>query len=265
MRGWILAGFLNILAGLFAYMTGQTNLFGANVIRFGIRLQGFFKDPNVLGPFLVPPAAYFMKLYLENDDKKLLNTIGFFFLSFGVLITFSRAAWLNYATTVLLIFITLSKNLKRTLQVLLILTLSLVIILLFFNLTSNVDILGYNIKDLFFSRLGLQSYDQERFSSQSQFDDILSSTSILFGAGPGNYEYFSGMATHSLFARYLGERGFVGFILFVFFLCTVFYKIAKSPYKTFLIPVLIGQLVNAIFVDTRHWRHLWLLFSLAFV
>ena len=264
MKAWILAGSLNILAGLFGYVTGGKNFLGTNIF-FGVRLKGFFKDPNVLGPFLVPPAAYFMKLYIEKDSRKLLNIIGFLFFSLGVLLSFSRAAWLNYATTFFLLFIALSRSLKEIFRVLLVIMISVSLLFIFLNLQVSTDIFGFNILEVMFSRLGLQSYDEGRFYAQSQFANILSSTSVIFGTGPGNYEFFAGMATHSLFARYIGERGFFGLILFIFFFYVIFYKSARSSYRTFLIPVIIGQLVNSIFIDTLHWRHLWLLFSLVFM
>ena len=263
MRAWFLAGSINILAGLFVMATGMK--FPISIIRFGIRLQGFFKDPNVLGPFLVPVAFYFLNTFFEKKEKQIFYLLVFIFLSFGVFITFSRAAWLNYLITLLLcLFYTMYvRNVKKRVALFVIIMVFLLFSLLFFS--SRIQILGYNLYEFIKIRAQFQQYDEERFETQLMFLDILSLTSVIFGAGPGNYENFSGMSTHSLYLRYIAERGIVGFITFCVFFSLVFKKALKSHFKRFLIPSLIGQMVNSLFIDSLHWRHLWILFALSFL
>jgi len=263
MRAWFLAGSINILAGLFVMATGME--FPISIIRFGIRLQGFFKDPNVLGPFLVPVAFYFLNTFFEKKEKQIFYLLVFIFLSFGVFITFSRAAWLNYLITLLLcLFYTMYvRNVKKRVALFVIIMVFLLFSLLFFS--SRIQILGYNLYEFIKIRAQFQQYDEERFETQLMFLDILSLTSVIFGAGPGNYENFSGMSTHSLYLRYIAERGIVGFITFCVFFSLVFKKALKSHFKRFLIPSLIGQMVNSLFIDSLHWRHLWILFALSFL
>ncbi|HEY8541003.1 MAG TPA: hypothetical protein VIL29_01360, partial [Pseudothermotoga sp.] len=196
MKVWALAGSINILAGFIVYLTGSS-LLPVNIIRFGIRLQGFFKDPNVLGPFLVPIAVYSLKGFLEGGKNKIIKLFIFLFFSLGVVLTFSRAAWLNYAMTLLFyLFYAISdrKTFKRSIVFMILITLFFVS---FLYLSSYIYIFNTNLGDFLLARSRLQSYDEARFETQSMFFDILSSTSILFGTGPGNYESFAGMATHS--------------------------------------------------------------------
>uniref|UniRef100_A0A7V4KFL6 Uncharacterized protein n=1 Tax=Fervidobacterium pennivorans TaxID=93466 RepID=A0A7V4KFL6_FERPE len=91
-----------------------------------------------------------------------------------------------------------------------------------------MSLLGISLKDFILARLGLQSYDVGRFEAQRKFVHILSSANAFFGIGPGNYELYSRMATHSLYARYIGERGLFGFSLFVMFWVIVLKKLLKS-------------------------------------
>jgi hypothetical protein len=102
MIPWSLAGAVNIIAGGFGYLTGRVNLFGSEILKYG-RLTGFFKDPNVLGPFLIPVSAYFLMQFLKARRNELLNFAFFLFFSFAILLTFSRAAWLNYVVATILL------------------------------------------------------------------------------------------------------------------------------------------------------------------
>jgi len=265
MRFWAFAGMINILVGIFCYMTGIGTILGANVLYGAIRLKGFFKDPNVLGPFLVPIVIYFLALFLRKRKKNLVDFVAFIFFSVGVLLTFSRAAWLNYLTAVLTLVFLMSTKRGTRLRIFVFVVMAPILFLLFWFAADQVNLPGTNLKDFFLARLGLQSYDMSRFEAQKKFTDILLNTSIFFGTGPGNYERFAGMATHSLFARYISERGMFGFLSFLVFLIIVGCKTTKSEYKDFLIPVLMGQLVNSFFIDSLHWRHLWILLFLPFL
>lgn len=264
MLSWALAGLINILAGIVSISKGG-KLFGADILVYGLRLKGFFKDPNVLGPFLVPPAVFFLYKTVKAKTKVLRSFLTFIVLSFGVVFTFSRAAWLNYSISIFGLILTKlfkPKELKRLILVILIIV---VIALFFWKLSYSIELLGFNLQTFFIGRTGLKSYDQDRFAAQMEFIDIISSTSLLFGAGPGNYEIFAGMSTHSLYLRYIGERGLIGFTLFSIFFLVLFVRSAKSRLFDLLFPFIIGQLVNSLFVDSLHWRHLWILLSLVFI
>lgn len=266
MISWSWAGAINILAGIFCYLTGRRTLLNANVVRFGIRLTGFFKDPNVLGPFLIPVSVYFLMQFLKDRGNKFANLTLFSFFSFGVLLSFSRAAWLDYAVSMFFLIIMRLQKRKMFLKILGITAILIIAFSVFWFLADKINFFGITLKDFFLSRLGLQSYDIGRFEAQHQFIEILSSTSALFGIGPGNYEIYSaGFATHSLYARYIGERGLFGFSLFVVFWIFVLKKTIASRNKDFLLPVLFGQLANSFFIDSLHWRHLWLIIALVFL
>jgi O-antigen ligase len=265
MIPWSLAGAVNIIVGGFGYLTGRTMFYGAWILKYG-RLTGFFKDPNVLGPFLVPVSAYFLMRFLKGRGNEFLNLAFFLFFSFGVLLTFSRAAWLNYAVTIVLLVGTAFLNRGTCLKALGFFVIAALIFFVFwYYFADKVNLLGVSIKDFVLSRLGLQSYDVGRFEAQRKFVDILSSTNAFFGIGPGNYELYSRIATHSLYARYIGERGLFGVSLFVLFWALVLREVFNPRDKNFILPVLLGQLVNSVFIDSLHWRHLWLLITLAFL
>ncbi len=63
----------------------------------------------------------------------------------------------------------------------------------------------------------------------------------------------------------LGEKGIFGFFLLVVILLVSlknFWKIRKS--YAFLFTGFMGTLINSLFIDSWHWRHLWILFAIGF-
>lgn len=265
MRYWALAGAINLFFGFYALASGRTMILGTNVIRYGIRFTGFFKDPNVLGPFLVPVAVHYLIGWF-GEKKSYPKFIYFLFFSLGTLLTFSRAAWLNYVVAITVVLAMKLSSRRTVIRSVWFLILSLLLFWIFWTVSDSVYVLGFNLKDFFSGRMRLQTYDIERFEAQRKFDEIMTShgmLSILFGVGPGNYETFAGMSTHSLFARYLGERGIFGFCLFAVFIAMIWQRVVRSKNREFLIPVLLGQFANSLFIDSLHWRHLWLLFAIS--
>jgi len=183
----------------------------------------------------------------------------------GVVMTFSRAAWLNifFAIFILLLLNVRKVNIKKYFRM--ISFVFLIMLLLALLIISDVEIFGYRLGDFFLNRLGLQSYDQDRFEAQKAFFKGIE-RAPFFGIGPGNYSLLSqGYATHSLYLRMFGEKGIFGFfLLLVIILVSLknFWKIRKS--YAFLFTGFMGTLINSLFIDSWHWRHLWILFAIGF-
>ena len=80
---------------------------GHDLLVFGPRAKGLFKDPNVLGPFLVPTALMLLE---ETVSPRLLRArlptklVGLSILTIGILFAFSRAAWLNFVIGAFVMF-----------------------------------------------------------------------------------------------------------------------------------------------------------------
>jgi hypothetical protein len=79
-----LIGYFNVVPGLTDILT-----------EFG-RARGTFKDPNVLGAFLVPALLYAFNVVLTARlPRASLWAVVMTILLFGTLLSFSRGAWLN--------------------------------------------------------------------------------------------------------------------------------------------------------------------------
>jgi O-antigen ligase len=121
-------------------------------------------------------------------------------------------------------------------------------------------------------RARLQTYDEERFAGQESALELVASHP--FGIGPGQYEDVVGIAAHSTYIRALGEQGVLGLITVVtLFIVTLLMAarnavLGRGTYgigSAALFAAWCGILANSAFVDTLHWRHLWLLAALIWI
>ena len=116
----------------------------------------------------------------------------------------------------------------------------------------------------FQERSHLQQYDQQRFANQH--NALADMTHHVFGYGPGQVEVILPIATHSYFARAAFEQGLLGvaaltMVLVGTALCA-FALVRRTTNvngvgTAALLGAWLGQSVNSLFIDTVHWRHLW--------
>src|SRR5580704_10743647 len=77
------------IAGYFNLMPG-----GHDLLTLYERARGTFKDPNVLGAFLILPALFALQSVVSDPfGKSFRNTIAFGIMALAILLAFSRAAW----------------------------------------------------------------------------------------------------------------------------------------------------------------------------
>jgi len=231
------------------------------------RAEGLFKDPNVFGPFLVPPALILLeeilmpRLFSWRRSTKLLC---FLILAVGVLFSYSRAAWLNLVVGLAVMVVVFSfrrgagRAAARAVALILVACVS-------------VGVVVWSTGSLSFleQRARVQSYDNSRFGAQSE--SIRWAERHPFGIGPGQFERYAHISAHSMYARALAEEGIPGFLaLLVLMLATLYWAgenaiLGRDTYgigSAALLGAWVGALANGFFVDTLHWRHLWLLAAL---
>ena len=118
-------------------------------------------------------------------------------------------------------------------------------------------------------RAKVQSYDNGRFGAQSE--SIKWAERHPFGIGPGQFERYAHISAHSMYARALAEEGFPGLVaLLVLLLATLAWAgrnavLGRDTYgigSAALLGAWCGILANSAFVDTLHWRHLWVVAAL---
>jgi O-antigen ligase len=240
---------------------------GASAFVDGPRAQGLFKDPNVFGPFLVPAVLILMEetvaprlLRFRLSTKLLLLSV----LTVGVVFSFSRAAWLNLAVGMLVLLVVLALRRGGGRRAMTMLVVSLVAGAALFGVVAATSSASFLTE-----RAGLQDYDVQRFGTQATGLEIAASHPL--GIGPGQFEAVSELSAHSTYVRALAEEGVPGALLvFTLMLLTLGFAarnvaLGVDTYgigSAALLAAWCGLLVNSSFVDTLHWRHLWLVAAL---
>jgi UDP-N-acetylmuramyl pentapeptide phosphotransferase/UDP-N-acetylglucosamine-1-phosphate transferase/O-antigen ligase len=233
------------------------------------RPKAFFKDPNVLGPYLVPAVLAF--LYRATHGRALgrLFYIGCALLcALGVIATASRGAWVNLALAVAVY--TLLGRTRTAVLVMVVATASLVLALV--GAAGTMSTSAPDLLELFAGRTQLQAYDADRFLKAREAFAL--GLRYPLGVGPGDITYYTGwggMAPHNTYARIWAENGPVALILFMLIVGTACVCALRAWLRSsggaagavaIALALLMGVLVNAAVVDALHWRHFWVLVGL---
>ena len=232
-----------------------------------LRLRGFFKDPNVFGPFCVFVALLVVSELLEPrllKARRPLKLVLLVMLALGALFAYSRAAWLNaaVATVVMMAAYGLRRGGGRKAAAI------LVTVVVLAGLGS-VTLAATGSEGFLGQRAHRQSYDVRRFAAQRKGFELVQSYPL--GIGPGQFEHTVGVAAHSTYVRALAEQGFLGlFVVLSVLLATLGLAarnlvLGRDTFGIGSVPLLAGWcglLANGAFVDTIHWRHFWLVAGL---
>ena len=233
----------------------------------GERGMGLFKDPNVYGPFLVPAALILLEETLRPNllgRGRLLKLLGFLVLVLGVVFSYSRAAALNLAVGVAVMLVVLAVRRgagKRAFA-------------LFVVVLAVVSAVGWAVVatgslQFLEQRARFQTYDTQRFGAQRTGIELAEQHPI--GIGPGQFEVLSPVSAHSTYIRALAEEGVLGAAVLLALMFGVLVLATRNAIggratygigSTALLAAWCGALANSVFVDTLHWRHLWLIAGL---
>lgn len=268
MQAYVVIAVISALIGVLAYLH---LLPGAEqFLRYG-RAKGMFKDPNVFGPFLIPPAIFLLRDIFFQRQKRVLNSTAFLVIMVGVFISFSRAAWGNFAASAMLVFLLcfwLEAGGREKIRMLIFaLVGSLLVVLVFAGLLSVPA-----VSSLFEVRASVaQDYDTGetgRFGRQGYAFDL--ALNHPWGLGPTEFPNLRiNEQPHNTYATVIQAYGWGGgacyYMLVLFTLWRGFSGLLDPSKRALLIPVLavfIPLVVQSGLIDTDHWRHYFLIVGL---
>jgi hypothetical protein len=185
------------------------------------RATGTFLNPNSLGVFLLFPLVM---LGEELKKRKTAIHAGLFILLLcGVLVTFSRGAYILAILGLVLIYLCDKHDVYFTVNVVALMVIFFVVYEVF--LADYVEVVKY-----MFSRGESHSLDRESRYSFWVMSLKLMNISPIWGLGYGNVGYilehaFLGFDPHSSYLRLLLDHGIVGLSLFMAFLTSVLKKL----------------------------------------
>jgi hypothetical protein len=265
--GYIVAGVIAAVLGILGYfdVAGTGDYF---TLYDNSRAMGPFKDPNVYGPFLVPPIVWLCQDLILRQARPFVAAVKLAVLLFGLLLSFSRGAIIDFiASGALLLGLTFltatsARQRARTVAIAAIL-IALVGVLVAAALSVP------EIRDFALERSSLsEDYDS---GAQGRFGNQLRSIPMLlelpFGFGPLRFGHIFPQDPHEVFISAFASFGWLGGLAFLAFIAATLYfgwrlSFRRSPLQPQVVALwsaLLPQLLQGVQIDTGHWRHLFLM------
>lgn len=267
-RGLIVGALIASLAGIAGYF----HLVGYDLFTLYSRARGTFKDPNVLGAYLILPALFLLQNVVTRPfSKSFGSVVGLAILSLAVLLAFSRASWGQLvacsALMLILMYITTPSQPQRTRIVAVAIAAAVCAALLLVALLSFDSIGG-----LFKERASFhQSYDSGRFGRFGRHAlGFQMALELPFGIGPLQFTKFFPEDTHNSFLNAFMSGGWIAGICFpalVFITVIMGFKLifVRVPWqRTYLaiFAAFFGTVCEAAIIDVDHWRHFWMMLGI---
>jgi hypothetical protein len=252
-----LAGYFNLVPG------------GHDLLTLYERARGTFKDPNVLGAFLILPALFALQSVVSDKfGKSLRNTIAFGVMSLAILLAFSRAAWGGLILTsifMLTLMVLTSRSQAQRSRIVVIALIAVVLAAALVAVLLSFD----SISDMFKQRASFeQSYDAGRFGRFGRY--ILGADMALdlpFGIGPLQFHNYFPEDTHNSYLNAFMSGGWISGIcypalVFVTALTGFRYVFVPAPWQRTYLAIFsayLGTVGESFIIDTDHWRHFWMM------
>ena len=268
MLGWTWGAALTTLLALLAFFR-ILPLY--ELLVPGGRMHGFFKDANVLGAYLVAPAVWSTAQLLSLErGQRLWWSVALVICSAGILLTFSRGAWISLALAMFAFFVLRLIGYGSTrsrVMTLLMVPVALVLLAIALDRLANVDA----IQEMLTRRFGVQDYDVDRFATQREALEVAAREPI--GIGPGQSEVTFTRAAHNAYVRGFVENGYVGGLALIALMFSGLVNAlwvalsSRDPRRQMAMAVVASSLaavcVESVVIDTVHWRHMWVLMGMA--
>ncbi|HUI14610.1 MAG TPA: O-antigen ligase family protein [Xanthobacteraceae bacterium] len=259
-----------VLATFGAYIGFFHLLPGADIFMDGDRPRATFKDPNVYAPFLIFPILMLMIRQLTRGIR--LFDLGILlFLLGGLLLSFSRGAWVHFAVSAsvcFMILVVVTPEPRTRSRMVLLGVVALILVAALLTAFLSID----SVRDLFVERAKvIQPYD---VGPGGRFTEQRLALSVILdhpnGMGPFGFGNTYGMQQHNVYMQGFLVYGWLGGAIYLTLVAATLMiglraVLMRSPWQPYLIAayaVFVGELVEGMIVDTDHWRHFFLMIGL---
>jgi hypothetical protein len=266
-RGLIVGALIASLAGIAGYFNLVPG--GRDLLTLYDRARGTFKDPNVLGAFLILPALFALQsVVADRFGKALRSAIAFGIISLAILLSFSRAAWGQLIVTAGLMLVMMVLTSRSQTQRSRIIVMALVAAVLAAALLA-VLLSFDSIAQLMKQRASFdQSYDTGRFGRFGRH--VLGAEMALglpFGIGPLQFNRFFPEDTHNSYLNAFMSGGWLSGVCYpaLVFVTVwtgfryVFVRVPWQPTYLAIFAAFLGTVGESFIIDTDHWRHFWMM------
>src|SRR3982075_1442781 len=196
-RGLIVGGLVAATSGIAGYFNLVPG--GHDLLTLYERARGTFKDPNVLGAFLILPALFALQSVVSDGFRKSFRSaIALGIMALAILLAFSRAAWGGLAITsafMLALMVLSSRSRAQRSRIIVMAVVTAIIVVALIAVLLSFDSIG----EMFKQRASFdQSYDEGRFGRFGRH--ILGAEMALdlpFGIGPLQFHKYFPEDTHN--------------------------------------------------------------------
>lgn len=265
----VIVGLLGIL-GYFGFGSALFTLYG--------RAKGTFQDPNVFGPFLVLPWTVLVHSLLTEPLmarpvwKPLLRLVALGVLTLAILLSFSRAAWGLAVFAGLGVYVLVFIDARTARERARLAGFALAGVVAFVALLA-VALSVDAISGMLLQRARLvQDYDAARLGRFARY--VLGFQLVVehpFGLGPLQFRNHFPEDEHNTYMKAFTTYGWLGgaaYLALVAVTVRAILPIAFQPRPwqwaaRCIVVVLVGHMLMSFIIDTDRWRHLYMLYGLA--
>ncbi len=266
-RGLIVGALIaatSAIAGYFNLVPG-----GHDLLTLYERARGTFKDPNVLGAFLILPALFVLQSVVSDSFRKSFRSaIALGIMALAILLAFSRAAWGGLAITaafMLALMVLTSQSRAQRSRVVVMSVVAVIIVAMLVAVLLSFDSIG----EMFRQRASFdQSYDEGRFGRFGRH--LLGADMALdlpFGIGPLQFHNYFPEDTHNSYLNAFMSGGWIAgvcypalvFVTVILGFRHVFLPVPWQRTYLAIFAAFLGTVGESFIVDTDHWRHFWMM------
>lgn len=233
------------------------------------RAKGGFKDPNVYGPFIIPPMIYLVERIVTSKLKfKILPMLMFSVLLLGLLLSFSRGAWGGFLFATFILFASMyytSRTNRFRVELSLYILIAIIFLILALILALNIP----SISQLLTERAAItQSYDTAeggRFTHH--WDALVILTDHPWGIGAKEFTYDHLEDVHNTYLTLFMIGGWVGGFSYLLIIITTLVSGFKYCFMDFALrkqfvvfyATFVALSIEAYIIDIDHWRVLYIM------
>jgi O-Antigen ligase len=266
-RGLIVGATIAATAGVAGYFNLVPG--GHDLLTLYERARGTFKDPNVLGAFLILPALFVLQSVVSDRlGKSFRSAVAFAIMALAILLAFSRAAWGGLVITsafMLALMILTSRSHAQRSRMIVTAVIAVILVAMLVAVLLSFDSVG----EMFRQRASFdQSYDEGRFGRFGRH--ILGAQMALdlpFGIGPLQFHNYFPEDTHNSYLNAFMSGGWIAgicypalvFVTVIMGFRHVFIRVPWQRAYLAIFSAFLGTVGESFIIDTDHWRHFWMM------
>ena len=266
-RGLIVGAMIASLAAIAGYFNLVPG--GHDLLTLYERGRGTFKDPNVLGAFLILPSLFALQsVVTARLSKALRGALAFAIMALAILLAFSRAAWGGLILTsafMLALMVLTSRSRGERSRIVVITVAAIILAVLLIAVLLSFD----QVAEMFRQRARFdQSYDEGRFGRFGRH--ILGAEMALdlpFGIGPLQFHHYFPEDTHNSYLNAFMSGGWISgisypalvFLTVILGFRHIFVRVPWQRAYLAIFAAFLGTVGESFVIDTDHWRHFWMM------